>query len=850
MAVTRRTLRVAALCAVMALPFGLGLHEAGAAPLPTVTSSQSDASRPAVMGAAAEASGLVISINSLSPRVVTSENEVVVSGTVHNDSPTTLANISLEVFVANETPISVAALTTALTEDEPDATHAASSSLTDVVRGATVSFEIRIPTSSLPLTDATEWGPRVITVAANSGEYSGKDRSILVWDSGAQVSASRVNAVVPWTSTSATQDQSERSAVLNLAASPGVTLAVDPLLIPLGPQPTASPSPSPDSDASETQSGQSGHPSTQSGQSGAATASPSPSPSPTPTPAPTATDPAQRSRDLQSEAFVSALMGAANELIALPEGDADLGALALSGNTGFWDRASHSIAAFPSSLREAGWVAPTPSPTASPASPTPSPASPTASPASPTPSPTTSPTASPASPTPSPSASATETPSASASSSPSGQSGTTTIAPDAGPTILRNVAWPADTTFGTSFLSNYASADQITIAPASALTPAEEVTFTSYARVNVNPATGETSTDGTGARTLAQQSDISAILSWNASGGDELDAEQALTAITAIIVRERPSSSRTLFAAAARGTTVNESLTKRVNALFSPRWVSAQSFSDIAASEPTDVERQTVGAGTLDADTSTAIEAMASSLTSLVPLAKATDDPDAVYESVTPQILPSLAAQLTPSEQLDSATAMTSQITGMLSAVTVEPSSAVNLINKSANFPVLVRNNLPWPLHVDVTLVPDDPRLRATPAQYQTLAAQGATTVEVPVGAIGSGDIEVTYKVTTPDGHILDDSQTVTVRMRAGWEDAITAVIASLFGALFLVGITRSLRKRAARKAQGAPNEARSHEPQSTPEASYDTLSDEASAPTDDSTESETATTTTTKETP
>ncbi len=850
MAVTRRALRVAALCAVMALPFGLGLHEAGAAPLPTVTSSQSDASRPAVMGAAAEASGLVISINSLSPRVVTSENEVVVSGTVHNDSPTTLANISLEVFVANETPISVAALTTALTEDEPDATHAASSSLTDVVRGATVSFEIRIPTSSLPLTDATEWGPRVITVAANSGEYSGKDRSILVWDSGAQVSASRVNAVVPWTSTSATQDQAERSAVLNLAASPGVTLAVDPLLIPLGPQPTASPSPSPDSDASETQSGQSGHPSTQSGQSGAATASPSPSPSPTPTPAPTATDPAQRSRDLQSEAFVSALMGAANELIALPEGDADLGALALSGNTGFWDRASHSIAAFPSSLREAGWVAPTPSPTASPASPTASPASPTASPASPTPSPTTSPTASPASPTPSPSASATETPSASASSSPSGQSGTTTIAPDAGPTILRNVAWPADTTFGTSFLSNYASADQITIAPASALTPAEEVTFTSYARVNVNPATGETSTDGTGARTLAQQSDISAILSWNASGGDELDAEQALTAITAIIVRERPSSSRTLFAAAARGTTVNESLTKRVNALFSPRWVSAQSFSDIAASEPTDVERQTVGAGTLDADTSTAIEAMASSLTSLVPLAKATDDPDAVYESVTPQILPSLAAQLTPSEQLDSATAMTSQITGMLSAVTVEPSSAVNLINKSANFPVLVRNNLPWPLHVDVTLVPDDPRLRATPAQYQTLAAQGATTVEVPVGAIGSGDIEVTYKVTTPDGHILDDSQTVTVRMRAGWEDAITAVIASLFGALFLVGITRSLRKRAARKAQSAPNEARSHEPQSTPEASYDTLSDEASAPTDDNTESETATTTTTKETP
>ena len=799
---TRRALTAGVLCAAMALPFGLGLNEAGAAPLPAVT-SQADASRPAVMGAAAEASGLVISINSLSPRIITTENEVIVSGTVRNDSPTTLANISLEVFVANETPISVAALTTALTEDEPDATHAATTSLTDVVRGATVSFEIRIPTSSLPLTDATEWGPRVVTVSANSGEYSGKDRSILVWDSGAQVSASRVSAVVPWTSSNATQDQAERSAVLNLAASSGVTLAVDPLLIPRGPQPTASPSPTPDSDTSDAESGQSDQSGAESGQSDAPTASPSASASPTPTPAPTATDPAQRSRDLQSEAFVSALMGAATELIALPEGDADLGALALSGNAGFWDRASDSIAGFPSSLREAGWVAPTPST---------------------------------ASPSPSPSASA------------SGQSGTTTTSPDAGPTILRNVAWPADTTFGTSFLSNYASADQITIAPASALTPAEEVTFTSYARVNVNPSTGETATDGTGARTIAQQADLASILSWNASGGDELDAEQALTAITAIIVRERPSSSRTVFAAAARGTTVNESLTKRVNALFSPRWVSALSFTDMTSSEPTDVDRQTVDAGTLDADTSTAITAMASSLTMLEPLANATDDPNAVYDSVTPRILPALSAQLTPSEQLDSATAMTSQVTGMLSAVTVEPSSAVNLINKSANFPVLVRNNLPWPVRVNVTLVPDDPRLRATPALSQTLAAQGATTVEVPVGAIGSGDIEVTYKVTTPDGTVLDDSRTVTVRMRAGWEDAITAVIASLFGLLFLAGIRRSLRKRSARKAQASSDGSAQETTQADTEAEPATDGiDEASARANDTTETETATT---KETP
>ena len=813
MAVTRRALTAGVLCAAMVLPFGLGLNEAGAAPLPTVT-SQSDESRPAVMGTVSEDSGLSVSINSLSPRIITDENELVISGTVHNDSPTTLANISLEVFVANETPISVPALTNSLSDGEPDATHAASSSLTDVARGATTSFEIRVPTSSLPLADADEWGPRVTTVTATSGKYSGKDRSIIVWDSGAQVSASRVSTVIPWTSTSATQDQGERSAVLSLASASGVTLAIDPLLIPRGPQPTATPSPSaspsasPSSDAGQSGADpvQSGQSDAQSDQSSAPTASPSASP--TPTPAPTATDPSQRARDLQSEAFVAALLSNATEIIALPEGDADLGALSLSGNSGFWDRASRSMADFPDTLRKAGWVASansaaTPSPSAS---------------ATPSPSGTSSPSGTP---------DATPTPSA------PGQSATTTSSPDSGPSILRNVAWPADTTFGTSFLSGFSSSNQITIAPLGALTPAEDVPFTSYARVNVDPATGETSTNGTGARTLAQQSDIAAILSWNASGGDELDAEQALTAITAIITRERPASSRTIFAAAQRGTVINERLTNRTKALFSPRWVSAMSFSEIAASEPTDVDRQTVGAGVLEADTETAISAMSSSLTRLTPLANATDDPNAVYESVTPQILPALSAQLTPSEQLDAATAMTSQITGMLSAVTVEPSSAVNLINKSANFPVLVRNNLPWPVRVDVTLVPDDPRLRATPAQSQTLAAQGATTVEVPVGAIGSGDIEVTYKVTTPDGVVLDNSQTVTVRMRAGWEDAITAVIASLFGLLFLAGITRSLRKRAARKAQAASGDAEA------PSGDADT--------TDTTTESETATT---KETP
>lgn len=148
----RRASWVLALCAALVLPFGLVIDEAGAAPVSAQTSATGQ-ERPAVMGAVSADSNLSVSINALTPRIMTSESELVISGTIRNDSPTTLASVSLEVFVANETPISVSALTTQLSEDEPDATHAASTTLSNVVRGATTPFEIRIPRSDLPLSD-------------------------------------------------------------------------------------------------------------------------------------------------------------------------------------------------------------------------------------------------------------------------------------------------------------------------------------------------------------------------------------------------------------------------------------------------------------------------------------------------------------------------------------------------------------------------------------------------------------------------------------------------------------------------------------------------------------------------
>ena len=65
------------------------------------------------------------------------------------------------------------------------------------------------------------------------------------------------------------------------------------------------------------------------------------------------------------------------------------------------------------------------------------------------------------------------------------------------------------------------------------------------------------------------------------------------------------------------------------------------------------------------------------------------------------------------------------------------------------------------------------------------------------VPAIGSGDIEVDYRVSTPDGSVLSESAPVLVRMRAGWEDALTITAAGALGLLFVGGLVRTLRSRA-----------------------------------------------------
>lgn len=698
------------------------------------TAGGTQATVPDLFAKSQSSNGLTVSIDQLSPKILTNESELVVSGTITNTGDEALSAPLLMVSMAFSPPDSIRELADSLdASTRPGRLISYEETSEDIPSGQTIPFEVHIPVDRLDLYSSYDWGPRALGVDVLSGDHSGADRTIFIWDSGQEVQPTQVNAVVPWTASNSSNTVKERSAITEIAQIPGTTLALDSTVIP---RPTR--------DTSTSKADADG-------------------------------------------LFASKLLVAEREIIALPTGDADPGVVALAANDQLSALMSASIKSFPTSVEAAGWSATGVAIEGA-------------------------------------SADLAESNPQSATSQNSDQSGATQTQGSqseangshsqssnesaaqkaskthANATILKNVEWPKAETFSTTGLA--LASDKVTIAPGGALDPDPEVSFTSLAPVEVNYSTGETSTQGASdstATVLSTNKTLNDLLSWEVStSSDALDVDQALAGVSAIITRERPSVSRTVEVTASRTLAPSASLVQRLKSLLQQRWVEPTSFSQIASSQVTDVERFVVGPGQLSAETSAALTTLGDALAQLKSFADSTSDPKAVNATLHDDILPTVSASISADEQVTRASQFSAKVSNLRSLVSLVPSDTVNLINKSADFPIRVRNDLAWDVNVTVTINPSDPRLKVRQSAITTIPARTVTAVNVPVSAIGSGDIEVTYQINTADGTLLAISDDILVRMRAGWEDAFTITVAIAFGLLFVIGLVRSVRKRRA----------------------------------------------------
>ncbi|MGO4489184.1 DUF6049 family protein [Microbacterium sp. 2RAF4] len=144
-----------------------------------------------------------------------------------------------------------------------------------------------------------------------------------------------------------------------------------------------------------------------------------------------------------------------------------------------------------------------------------------------------------------------------------------------------------------------------------------------------------------------------------------------------------------------------------------------------------------------------------------------------------------------------------------LAAVSIPPSSTIQLLTANADLPIAVRNDLPWPVTVQLFVSPTDPRLEVKPMTETVVEANSTKRVKVPVSArVGSGEVDLRLSLYSPTGVQIQDQQKIRVAVRAEWETIGLIVFGGLAALLIVVGVIRTVRRKRREAAEEAAVEA------------------------------------------
>lgn len=244
-----------------------------------------------------------------------------------------------------------------------------------------------------------------------------------------------------------------------------------------------------------------------------------------------------------------------------------------------------------------------------------------------------------------------------------------------------------------------------------------------------------------------------------AGGGDLVQRRQLLAATTAVLVRERPGTARTVFAALPLDD--DASRADLIRGLAELPWVRPTPLDDALADdartalraslpEVADLPRSAVTAADLRLAASTAqeLEAFREVLGSPV------IDPFLRDLALVPALAWREAPTVRDGIVRDAADAAEQFATGLQ----IRGASNINLVSESANFPVTVVSALPVDATVQLVLVPSERGLEQAAPVEVTVPANGEVSTTVPVSGVGWGDITVTAHLSTPSGVQLGDA--------------------------------------------------------------------------------------------
>ncbi len=234
-----------------------------------------------------------------------------------------------------------------------------------------------------------------------------------------------------------------------------------------------------------------------------------------------------------------------------------------------------------------------------------------------------------------------------------------------------------------------------------------------------------------------------------------------------------------------------------LSALMNAPFVDAVDVSSLVenpAGDPVTLRKRVDKADDLDAST---IAGLAKRLGDLRDLSTVAESPSDFLDDNARALLRPLARSVRgddPARQLRVSQA-TTETDGTLDALHVAAGSDVNFIADKGSLPVTVVNGLDVDARVVVDMTSFSPNLQIREAPTVTIPANSSRTVPVEVAAVSSADVSAITVLRNTDGVSIADPVAMSVRVRADWGTAVTAVFTAGLVVLLVMGVIRTVRR-------------------------------------------------------
>ncbi|WP_454130917.1 DUF6049 family protein [Microbacterium lacticum] len=358
-----------------------------------------------------------------------------------------------------------------------------------------------------------------------------------------------------------------------------------------------------------------------------------------------------------------------------------------------------------------------------------------------------------------------------------------------------SVFWPAS---GTATADVVAALGALTVDDIASITLVDSETVTGS---ETQAAAGARGT-ANGAQVLVYDADASRALATAAATDMPLTRAEALaeaSAYAALAVAANPSAP--LLVALDRPSEVTGAGARA--AVVAGTHLAGRAATDLATLTAAPAATLSIAGGEVPTDRAADLTALLAGEDELTDFATILADPALLTARERASILQLLGNgwRAQPAQAATALEAHRTQTQETLEAVAVVPPSDITLAATSAPLTFSVRNDLPWPVSLRLIATPNDPRLVVQNTTEVEAGPEQNTRVQVPVEArVGSGESTLSLQLRSPAMVAIGDTVPVHVTVRAEWESVGLIVMATLVGAMIVIGIVRTVRKMRRRK--------------------------------------------------